>query len=146
VPRVALISNLPQDQVDIVFSYAPAGFETASLPSRASEEEKVAFLKDADFLILFGARPSEAMLRAAPKLRHVQLLSAGYEGIDLALTDALGIPVSNNGGATWAYTPAANADGVDPAVTHIRVRPQGAMAGASGGSPWFEIRFRVRVQ
>jgi len=53
---------------------------------------------------------------------------------------------SNNGGASWAYTPVANADGCDPAVTHIRVRPKGTMAAASGaGNPFFEVRFRVRV-
>jgi parallel beta-helix repeat protein len=53
---------------------------------------------------------------------------------------------SNNGGASWAYTPVANANGCDPAVTHIRVKPKGTMAAASGaGNPYFEVRFRVRV-
>ena len=53
---------------------------------------------------------------------------------------------SNNGGASWTYTPVANANGCDPAVTHIRVRPKGTMAAASGaGNPFFEVRFRVRV-
>jgi parallel beta-helix repeat protein len=53
---------------------------------------------------------------------------------------------SNNGGASWGYTPVANANGCDPTVTHIRVRPKGTMAAASGaGNPYFEVRFRVRV-
>lgn len=53
---------------------------------------------------------------------------------------------SNNGGTTWTYTPVANANGCDPAVTHIRVQPQGTMAGSGvPGNPYFEIRFRVRV-
>ncbi len=53
---------------------------------------------------------------------------------------------SNNGGTLWTYTPVANVNGCDPAVTHIRVRPKGTMAGASGaGNPFFEVRFRVRV-
>jgi len=53
---------------------------------------------------------------------------------------------SNNGGASWVYTPVADANGCDPAVTHIRVRPKGTMAAASGaGNPFFEVRFRVRV-
>jgi hypothetical protein len=40
----------------------------------------------------------------------------------------------------------ANANGCDPAVTHIRVRPKGTMAAASGaGNPFFEVSFRVRV-
>lgn len=54
---------------------------------------------------------------------------------------------SNDNGASWSYTPTADADGCDAAVTHIRVRPQGSLAGGSGaGDPSFEIRFRVRVQ
>jgi parallel beta-helix repeat protein len=53
---------------------------------------------------------------------------------------------SSNGGTSWGYTPVANANGCDPAVTHIRVRPKGTMAAASGaGNPFFEVRFRVRV-
>jgi Right handed beta helix region len=53
---------------------------------------------------------------------------------------------SNNGGTSWGYAPVANANGCDPAVTHIRVRPKGTMAAASGaGNPFFEVRFRVRV-
>lgn len=53
---------------------------------------------------------------------------------------------SNNGGTTWSYSPTANANGCDPAITNIRVRPQGTMAANTGaGSPYFEIRFRVRV-
>ena len=99
MPKVVLISSLPEDQVAIVAGYAPPGYEVASMSSRTSEDEKIAFASGADFMILFGVRPSEALLRASPKLKHVQLLSAGYEGVDLALTDSLGIPVSNNGGA-----------------------------------------------
>ena len=49
-------------------------------------------------------------------------------------------------GVNWNYTPVANAQGCDPAVRHIRVRPQGTMAAAAGGNPYFEIEFRVRVE
>jgi trimeric autotransporter adhesin len=59
-------------------------------------------------------------------------------------TDSL--EFSHDGGATWTYVPTPNANGCDPNVTHIRVRLQGAMAGSSaGGNPYFELRFRVRV-
>jgi phosphoglycerate dehydrogenase-like enzyme len=99
VPKAVLISNLPDDQVAIVLSYAPQGFETASVSARASEEEKASLAGDADFLIMFGARPSGTLLKACTRLKHIQLLSAGYEGVDLELTESLGITVSNNGGA-----------------------------------------------
>jgi hypothetical protein len=70
-------------------------------------------------------------------------LTYTYSGLGNASDD---VEFSNNGGTIWTYTPVANANGCDPAVTHIRVRPKGTMAGASGaGNPYFEVRFRVRV-
>jgi hypothetical protein len=53
---------------------------------------------------------------------------------------------SNDNGATWTYTPTADADGCDVAVTTIRMRPKGTMPGNGGGNPYFELRFRVRVR
>ena len=70
-------------------------------------------------------------------------LTYTFSGLGNATDD---LEFSNNGGTSWAYTPVANANGCDPAVTHIRVRPKGTMAAASGaGNPFFEVRFRVRV-
>ena len=57
------------------------------------------------------------------------------------------VSFSNNGGSSFAYTPVANANGTDPAVTHIRVNPKSSFLGASGGNnPAFTVVFRVRVQ
>jgi hypothetical protein len=54
---------------------------------------------------------------------------------------------SNNGGASFGYTPVPDPSGFDPAVTHIRVTPTGLFAGASGsGSPSFTIRYRIKVK
>lgn len=49
------------------------------------------------------------------------------------------IDFSNDGGASWAYTPTGT---YDPNVTHIRIRPSNTLLG--GGSATF--RFRVRVK
>lgn len=57
------------------------------------------------------------------------------------------VEFSSDGGATYVYTPVPNAQGYDPAVTHIRLKPKGTMAGNTGaGSPSFDFRFRVRVK
>jgi hypothetical protein len=53
---------------------------------------------------------------------------------------------SNNGGTTYTYTPTADADGYDAAVTHMRANPQGTFAAASGGSPSFNLQFRVAIE
>ena len=46
----------------------------------------------------------------------------------------------------WGYTPAPDASGCDAAIRHIRIRPQGTMAGSGGsGNPYFEVSFRVKV-
>ena len=71
-------------------------------------------------------------------------LSYTYSSLS-STTDDLGF--SNNGGASFAYTPVADANGFDPAVTHIRVSPKGLFAGASGsGSPGFTISYRIKVK
>lgn len=71
---------------------------------------------------------------------------AGTSGMSYSFT-SLGsttdnIDFSNNGGTTWTYVPSANANGVDPAITTVRVRPQGAMAASSAAI--VRLRYRVR--
>jgi uncharacterized repeat protein (TIGR01451 family) len=62
-----------------------------------------------------------------------------------SLVDSL--EFSNNGGATWTYVPTPDGNGVDSAVTHVRVSPTGAFAAKTGVTgPSFTIRLRVRVE
>lgn len=49
---------------------------------------------------------------------------------------------SNNGGSTFAYTPVADADGCDSAITDFRVRPAGPFAG--GRTFTLTVRYQVR--
>ncbi len=57
------------------------------------------------------------------------------------------IDFSNNGGATWTAIPAAGANGCDPTITHIRIKPKGSFAGnPSAPSPSFQLSFRVCVK
>ena len=64
------------------------------------------------------------------------LLTAGSSGVTLT---AANVTYSNNGGSTFAYTPAA---GYDTAVNAIRFAPGGSLAANSS----FNIRFRSRVK
>ncbi|MGE0058402.1 MAG: 2-hydroxyacid dehydrogenase [Dehalococcoidia bacterium] len=107
MPKVVLISNLPKDIETVVLGYAPEGYDAVAISAGASDEEKIALTADADFLIVYATSVSENLLRSSPKVKHLQLLSAGYDRIDINLTNALNIPVSNNGGAnSWAVADA----------------------------------------
>ncbi len=53
---------------------------------------------------------------------------------------------SNNGGTSWTYSPTAGANGCDPAVTNIRIKPQGTFYGSAvAPNPSFQLTFRVCV-
>lgn len=72
--------------------------------------------------------------------------TAGSSGLTYSFTSLASatddLEFSNNGGASWSYVPTPDADGVDAAVTHVRIRPKGSMAAGSS----FTINLRGRVQ
>ncbi len=57
------------------------------------------------------------------------------------------VEFSNDGGGSFNYTPAPDADGYDSNVTHFRGLTSGAFAASNGANnPGFSFQFRVRVQ
>lgn len=56
------------------------------------------------------------------------------------------VDFSNDNGASWTYVPTPDANGYDPAVTHIRLRPRGVMNASGGGNPRADMIFRMRVK
>jgi hypothetical protein len=72
--------------------------------------------------------------------------TAGTTGLTYTFTNlastADNVEFSNNNGTSWTYTPVANANGADPNVTTIRLKPQGAMAASSTFS--FRVRYRIK--
>lgn len=68
-----------------------------------------------------------------------------YSFISLAST-ADDLEFSNNNATSFVYTPVANGLGVDPTVTHIRIKTQGTIRPKTGAaSPGFNVSFNVRV-
>lgn len=101
--RVVFIHGLPQRIVDVIISFNPVGFTTTVVDGKTPEEQQLKILKDADFIMAYRARLSDRALRSAAKARLVQILSAGYDNMNLALLRELEIPCANNGGAnSWA--------------------------------------------
>jgi hypothetical protein len=52
------------------------------------------------------------------------------------------VEFSSNGGSTWTYVPTPDVNGVDAAVTHVRLKPKGSMAAASSFT--LSIGYRVK--
>jgi glyoxylate reductase/D-3-phosphoglycerate dehydrogenase len=76
----------------------PPGFELVAT-SAGSAEYKSA-IAEAEYLVGFvDMLIKEDLYKAAPKLKLVQLLSAGYDRADIAAARRARVPVCNNGGA-----------------------------------------------
>ena len=98
MPKVVFFTNLALDTAALLTSQAPAEFAVTTASAKLPPEEQVALTHDADFVILFPGIISAEALHAAKKLRLIQLVSAGFDTLDINLCKELEIPVANNGG------------------------------------------------
>ena len=94
----------PWEFVDrLVFQRCPAGFSLQPMARDAPLQERQRLLEDAEFLmgswVTTTVTLTEDDFRAAPRLKLVQLMSAGYEHIDLDLAARYGVPVAHFGGS-----------------------------------------------
>ncbi|MEZ4867572.1 MAG: 2-hydroxyacid dehydrogenase [Caldilineaceae bacterium] len=99
MPTIPFFTNLAPDTAALLTQYAPADFDVQVYPATMPDDEKLPIVQDADALILFPGYLSEPVLRAAHKVKLIQLVSVGFDRMDLKLCRALDIPVANNGGA-----------------------------------------------
>lgn len=105
MPKVLFYAGSTNPTTEVMIKQAPAGWNVVLVdPAKTSEGEQLKLVADADFIWLYGGKPSDAVLRAARKVKLLQLSSAGYDNINVALAGELGIPVANASGT--------NAEGV----------------------------------
>lgn len=97
MPNVLFFTDDPPAITSLITQHLPPGFTLTLRPDNLPEAEKVALLAEADFLIPGLALP-DAGLRAARRLKLIQLMSAGFNHLNLALCRELGVPIANNGG------------------------------------------------
>lgn len=104
IHQVVFINGQNEWVAEVFQKGAPSpDFDVAWRPFRAPDQEKIPLLREAHFLVLHPAEISPDLLRGAGKLRLIQLLTAGYDKIDLRLAAERGVPVATNGGANaWA--------------------------------------------
>src|SRR5580765_2009338 len=83
--------------LDIAKSLTPAGFDLVIANPGTPEFYQAA--AEAEYFLGSTRQMGGEFFRSAPKLRLVQLTSAGYDRVDIEAARKAGVPVSNNGGA-----------------------------------------------
>ncbi len=96
-PRILVTAN-PLSSLDVMRELAPSAFDIVVAP--AGSPEFHAALAETEYLVGLGeASMDAAFYHASPKLKLVQLLSAGYDRVDIEAARRARVPVCNNGGA-----------------------------------------------
>jgi len=86
------------DVGEVARQMAPSGFDL-KLVGRDGAEIAAA-VGDAQYLLCYPhVKMTDDFYRAAPRLKLVQLLSAGYDNVDLEAARRAKVPIANNGGA-----------------------------------------------
>jgi phosphoglycerate dehydrogenase-like enzyme len=97
MPTIILSAN-PLNATEIAEALAPPGFDL--VVARFGSPEFRAAMAEAEYIVGLGdAGMDDAFYAAAPKLKLIQLVSAGYDRCDLAAARRAGVPIANNGGA-----------------------------------------------
>jgi phosphoglycerate dehydrogenase-like enzyme len=95
--KILFAPSQPEAIFDIASSMTPPGFDlvVADVGTPAFYEAAA----EAEYYLGLARGMGGEFFRAAPKLRLVQLLSAGYDRVDVEAARKAGVPVANNGGA-----------------------------------------------
>ena len=97
MPRIVFAPKFPKPLLEVLESMKPAGFDLIIAPGEGPEFFAAA--KGADYFMGLARNMGGEFFRSAPKLRLVQLLSAGYDRVDVESARKAKVPVANNGGA-----------------------------------------------
>lgn len=93
-----IIADNPLNEISVARELLPVNLDT--VVARHGSPEFTAALADAVCLVGFGdGTMDDAFYRSAPKLKLIQLLSAGYDRCDIEAARRAGVPICNNGGA-----------------------------------------------
>jgi phosphoglycerate dehydrogenase-like enzyme len=95
--KILFAPRQPQVILDIARSLTPPDFELVIVEPGSPEFYQAA--PEAEYYLGLARQMGGEFFRAAPRLRLVQLLSAGYDRVDVEAARKAGVPVANNGGA-----------------------------------------------
>src|SRR5256885_7340481 len=126
MPRILTPSTHSEETLAIAHDLLPPGWELSTAPH--GRPEFLDLLKDTEYYIGAGQfKHGPEFYQAAPKLRVVQTLSAGYNTYDLEAARAAGVPICNNGGAN------ATAGAADAKLRRLADCPEPIWEHAGGG-------------
>jgi phosphoglycerate dehydrogenase-like enzyme len=91
--------DLPADILELAQTMKPPAFQLHMLPASASVADIAAAMRDADYLLGFVRHLPDAAYAQAKRLKLVQVLSAGYDRVNIEGARAVHIPICSNGGA-----------------------------------------------
>jgi phosphoglycerate dehydrogenase-like enzyme len=91
--------SMPPDVQDLAVQLKPDGFALRQLPPTASVEDIAEAIKDAEYLLGFLRYIPDEAFQQAPRLKLIQVLSAGYDRVNIDGARAARIPICTNGGA-----------------------------------------------
>jgi phosphoglycerate dehydrogenase-like enzyme len=95
--KILLAPRQPEAILDIARSLAPSGYELIITDVGSAEFKREA--ADIEYYLGHARKIDADFFKATPKLRLVQLLSAGYDRVDVDAARKASVPVANNGGA-----------------------------------------------
>jgi len=95
--RILFCPRQPQVVIDMARRLTPPGFELVIVDPGTPEFYQAA--ADAEYYLGLARQMGGEFFRSTPKLKLVQLLSAGYDRVDVEAARKAGVPVANNGGA-----------------------------------------------
>jgi phosphoglycerate dehydrogenase-like enzyme len=97
-PRIVVVPPSHAEIAEIARNMAPAGFELVLARNEPGELQPA--MASAEYIVCYpNVASNDAFYKAAPKLKLYQLLSAGYDDVDLEAARRAKVPVCNNGGA-----------------------------------------------
>jgi phosphoglycerate dehydrogenase-like enzyme len=96
-PKILFAPGQPEVILSMARSMTPAGFELVVADPGTPEFIQAA--GEAEYYLGLARRMGGEFFRSAPSLKLVQLLSAGYDHVDVEAARKARVPVCNNGGA-----------------------------------------------
>src|SRR5215510_1952383 len=95
--KILFCPRQPDVIVEMARALTPPGFELVMVDPGTPEFYQAA--TDAEYYLGLARQMGGEFFRSTPKLKLVQLLSAGYDRVDVEAARKAKVPVANNGGA-----------------------------------------------